>query len=525
MDLLEGTKRGSIISYIAIITMALLFIFETAAFMSTSVLQSDISLDRNQDPKLRVNINITMMDLSCDYATVDIVSPLGTSLNVTSHLSKYSLDAGGVRDRYKGRNQQQNDIILSDSLVVNTLEELHENGEDAVSLDAESLKEARKTATYLFVDFYASWCSHCKDLAPTWEVLAETMTEAAMELVDEEYQHLDGEYDYSKEEYEDALKVKLPVMVAKVDCVEHKQLCFEQQIWAYPTLRLFVNGNPAADYRGDRTVLEMVHWLAHVEEVHKTQIGEENFNVLLADEIAREHLEIEETREEMIKGPDHASRNHPDWAEKMRKHRVRQSAMDWKDDEHPGCQISGFLWVDRVPGNFHIQARSPHHDIDAKLTNTSHEVHHLSFGDPNVEDIIYRNKLVTPEGFTTTLSPLDGNVYINYNQHEAFHHYLKVVTTDFDDPYLQSSRSRYYKKSGIRAYQILSSSQLSFYRSDIVPEAKFSYDPSPIAVFHRRAYNKRWYDYITSLMAIIGGSFTVLGMIENTLHAVNKKKK
>lgn len=141
MDLLEGTKRGSIISYIAIITMALLFIFETAAFMSTSVLQSDISLDRNQDPKLRVNINITMMDLSCDYATVDIVSPLGTSLNVTSHLSKYSLDAGGVRDRYKGRNQQQNDIILSDSLVVNTLEELHENGEDAVSLDAESLKE------------------------------------------------------------------------------------------------------------------------------------------------------------------------------------------------------------------------------------------------------------------------------------------------------------------------------------------------------------------------------------------------
>lgn len=116
-------------------------------------------------------------------------------------------------------------------------------------------------------------------------------------------------------------------------------------------------------------------------------------------------------------------------------------------------------------------------------------------------------------------------MYINHNQHEAFHHYLKVVTTDFDDPYLQSSRSRYYKKSGIRAYQILSSSQLSFYRSDIVPEAKFSYDPSPIAVFHRRAYNKRWYDYITSLMAIIGGSFTVLGMIENTLHAVNKKRK
>ena len=110
------------------------------------------------------------------------------------------------------------------------------------------------------------------------------MTEAAMSIVDEEFDHLKGEYDYTEEDYQDALKVKLPVMVAKVDCVLHKKLCFEQQIWAYPTLRLFVKGNPVADYRGDRTVLEMVHWLANVEEEHKRQIGEEQFNVLRADE-------------------------------------------------------------------------------------------------------------------------------------------------------------------------------------------------------------------------------------------------
>jgi thioredoxin-like negative regulator of GroEL len=111
------------------------------------------------------------------------------------------------------------------------------------------------------------------------------MTEAAMELVDEEIHDSQKKHsDYSKEEYNEALKVKLPVMVAKVDCVVHKDLCFQQQIWAYPTLRLFINGFPAADYKGDRTVLEMVHWLAHVEEQHKTQIGEDQFNVLLADE-------------------------------------------------------------------------------------------------------------------------------------------------------------------------------------------------------------------------------------------------
>lgn len=243
--------------------------------------------------------------------------------------------------------------------------------------------------------------------------------------------------------------------------------------------------------------------------------------------VARERLEVMETRKEMIKTPNRNSDEHKEWAEKMRKHRVRQKAMEWKDEEHPGCQISGFLWVDRVPGNFHIQARSPSHDIAAHMTNVSHEVHNLSFGDPGTRGVIKRNNFLTPKGFDRTLSPLDGNVYVNYNEHEAFHHYLKLVTTEFDDPYLKKTKARMNKgKAGItRAYQVLSSSQLSFYRSDIVPEAKFSYDPSPIAVYHRRAYKKRWYDYITSLMAIIGGTFTVIGMLENTVNAAISKKR
>lgn len=140
MDLLEGTKRGSFISVGALFLMLSLFLLETISFFGSSFLQTDVSLDLNRDPKLRVNLNITMMDMSCDYATVDVVSPLGTSLNVTTHLSKYALDAEGVRQRYKGRNFQQHDIILSDSLVQDSIEELHENGEDAVSLDAESLQ-------------------------------------------------------------------------------------------------------------------------------------------------------------------------------------------------------------------------------------------------------------------------------------------------------------------------------------------------------------------------------------------------
>ena len=258
--------------------------------------------------------------------------------------------------------------------------------------------------------------------------------------------------------------------------------------------------------------------------------------------VARATLDVEETKEEMLEAPKRPghlanSEEHRQWSEKMKRHRNRQFASnDWDDKEHPGCQIVGFLRVDRTPGNFHIQARSSSHDIAAHMTNVSHEIHHLSFGEPMAKKVIEKggSKYVYPDNFMDALNPLDGNVYINRNEHEAFHHYLKVVTTQFEDPYKMTKNDIARNKgvgygsridSNMMTYQILSSSQLSFYRNDIVPEAKFSYDPSPIAVYHRKGAEKHWYDYITSLMAIIGGTFTVLGMIENTIHAAMKKKR
>ena len=112
------------------------------------------------------------------------------------------------------------------------------------------------------------------------------MTEAAEDKVDELFEHQDKDYDYTDQEYQDALKVEMPVMVAKIDCVEHKDLCTQDQIWAYPTLRLFVNGQPVSEYHGDRTVLEMIHWLGKQEEEHKKDLDDDDVEhkVSAADE-------------------------------------------------------------------------------------------------------------------------------------------------------------------------------------------------------------------------------------------------
>jgi len=46
--------------------------------------------------------------------------------------------------------------------------------------------------------------------------------------------------------------------------------------------------------------------------------------------------------------------------------------------------------------------------------------------------------------------------------------------------------------------------------------AKFIFDLSPIAVNYK-GNSRHWYDYITSIMAIVGGTFTVVGLIESTI--------
>jgi thiol-disulfide isomerase/thioredoxin len=264
VDLLEGTRRGSILSTIAVATMTILFILESKAFFSTQ-LKTNLALDSNSDSQIRVNFNITMMDLKCDYATIDVVSVLGTQQNVTQHVQKYPIDQSGVRRSYQQRNLKQHDVQLFDANVQETIEELHADGEDAVSLDEHTFNIALEENEYVFVDFFANWCSHCRDLAPTWETLAEVMYQAAENRVEGHPEV----HRYSEEDYEEAIKVELPVLIAKVDCVDHHDFCMDQEIRAYPTLKFFVDGEEKGQYNGHRTVVEFSHFIAEMEKEHK----------------------------------------------------------------------------------------------------------------------------------------------------------------------------------------------------------------------------------------------------------------
>jgi len=204
-------------SVIAMALMGLLFVSESLAFARTEMATS-IELDFNDNKHIRINFNVSMLDVHCDFVVVDVLDALGTNKqNITKNVEKWQLDADGVRRAFSGRNREMRDLV-HEQHSPEKLAELKQMVEDeenhAIELtDEASYNEYLKTHEVAFIDFYAPWCIWCQRLHPTWELFAQ-----------------------------EVYKEKMPVGVAMVNCVEHNDLCRKADIRAFPVLRWFSNG-------------------------------------------------------------------------------------------------------------------------------------------------------------------------------------------------------------------------------------------------------------------------------------------
>ncbi len=117
--------------------------------------------------------------------------------------------------------------------------------------------------------------------------------------------------------------------------------------------------------------------------------------------------------------------------------------------------LSFLLFSCRVPGHFHIEMRSKHHNINPPMTNLSHVVNHLSFG-PVLPRSATRQLESLPKEFFSmdSTQPMNDHFYVNDRLHQAFHHYIKVVSTTL------GAYGRRQNKDAILAYQMVQSSQI-----------------------------------------------------------------
>lgn len=176
--------------------------------------------------------------------------------------------------------------------------------------------------------------------------------------------------------------------------------------------------------------------------------------------------------------------------------------------KNEACQIVGWLTLARVPGNFHIEAFSKSHDLSPTMANLSHTVNHLSFGlsiPPSIKKVLEKDhKFLT--------SPLDERSFIVKESNIGPQHFLKVVTV-----FLEGYPTFPF-------YEMTSQNRMTKYDETVVPEARFVFDFSPLSVTIKKE-NVRLYQFLTSILALIGGTFTVLQVLDGVLGTVAKKMK
>ena len=91
-------------------------------------------------------------------------------------------------------------------------------------------------------------------------------------------------------------------------------------------------------------------------------------------------------------------------------------------------------------------------------------------------------------------------------------------------PYQSIVGTKVKNDNTVLVYQMVRSSQVMKYSEEVVPDARFSYDLSPMSVSVTRK-KKKFYEFITSICAVIGGTFTVVGLLSGFLSVIFKAKK
>jgi len=179
-----------------------------------------------------------------------------------------------------------------------------------------------------------------------------------------------------------------------------------------------------------------------------------------------------------------------------------------------GCRLNGHVTVGRAPGSMRITpADSGSSFVNARI-NVSHLVHHLSFGDVKAAHTKHgvKHGSLHPEKAVHALegakfSALSGSIHVTH-QNVTQEHYLKVVRTEVRRNGVQLPLSASYQYTVTNA---------QFAEEQESPSAKFSFDLSPMQVMVMEE-TRSFGHFITSVCAIIGGVFTMIGIFDAVLH-------
>mmetsp|Transcript_28690 Transcript_28690/g.111964 ORF Transcript_28690/g.111964 Transcript_28690/m.111964 type:complete len:440 (-) Transcript_28690:1273-2592(-) len=330
-DLQTVSARGAVMSALTTLLIVVLVVIEVVNFAKGDI-RTVIGVNPHQADTMWVYFKITFPNMHCDSLTVDLLDYKGhMRQNVEATVSRTFVEGTRMADRSLQALLKKSGLKTEDSLGSNRAVPLSTSNFDLV---------VRGENT--FVDFYAAWCPHCQRLSPTWEALAGHLQQSGQKNV----------------------------VIASVDCVKYKDLCSNQNIRGYPTMRLFQRGKAKVDYEGQRTV--------------------EGFEAFLQASKA-------------IAPKSHTVPVPPS----------------------SGCMIQLKAETYAVPGQIHFGVATDKLQITPEAANMTHSVAWMQFGDNVPFHIARKLDTRTRNAFRTISSTAHTSTKIG----QSHHHYLKLVGT------------------------------------------------------------------------------------------------
>ncbi|XP_033727705.1 endoplasmic reticulum-Golgi intermediate compartment protein 3-like [Pecten maximus] len=185
-----------------------------------------------------------------------------------------------------------------------------------------------------------------------------------------------------------------------------------------------------------------------------------------------------------------------------------------KSQKNEGCQVYGYLEVNKVAGNFHFapgksfQQHHAHvHDLQAfggQKFNITHNIQHLSFG----------------KDYPGIINPLDDTNQLAEEDQMMFQYFVKVVPTT----YVKTTGKTLYTNQ----YSVTKHSKVvgASTGESGLPGVFVMYELSPMMVKYTEKH-RSFMHFLTGVCAIVGGVFTVAGLIDSMVYhsarAIQKK--
>ncbi|KAL4151652.1 hypothetical protein PRNP1_008594 [Phytophthora ramorum] len=146
------------------------------------------------------------------------------------------------------------------------------------SLDVEAYEAMLNDSDAVWiVDYYSSWCAHCRMFAPEWEKVGEFYAESKV------------------------------VQVGAVDCNLHKSVCTREEVHGYPAVKahhvpLGSSEKVNMEVRGRKKMKPVIKWVEEVLTEHDIESGMDVGTIAEGNKLRRNELEDADTESSKVNG-------------------------------------------------------------------------------------------------------------------------------------------------------------------------------------------------------------------------------